>query len=55
MSNKKCIWKPESEQIYDDLYDTQCGQSFVIIETTLKESGIKYCCFCGKEVANGKS
>lgn len=44
----KCKWKVSSDEC--DGYNTECGQAFMMIEGTLREIGMKYCCYCGKEI-----
>jgi hypothetical protein len=37
-----CAWAAD-----DDAWQTSCGQSFLIIEGTPNENGMRFCCYCG--------
>ena len=45
---------PECAWVYDDLgtysYDTSCGHLFTIMDGTLEENSMKFCCFCGGSI-----
>lgn len=41
-----CDWTSGSK----DYYETDCGQSFIIIDGTPKDNGMKFCCYCGKRL-----
>ena len=43
---KKCAWHEEN-----GYWVTSCGHEFVIINGTPAENEMKYCCYCGKEIA----
>lgn len=38
-----CKWK---ENI-DGYYDTDCSNSFVLIDDTPSKNGMNFCCYCG--------
>jgi hypothetical protein len=42
-----CAWELDFD---GEVYDTDCGQSFAIIEGTLSENGMRFCCYCGKRL-----
>lgn len=39
-----CEWK----QDFDGNYDTDCDQSFTMIDGTPTENHMRFCCYCGK-------
>ena len=41
---EKCKWVLEEEEC---AYETSCGDSFILNYGSLKDNGIKFCCFCG--------
>ena len=41
-----CKWKPDK----DGIYDTGCGNRYVIMEGTPKDNHMKYCTYCGKQL-----
>lgn len=48
---KKCKWTYSEEDDLDtEFWATECGQSFVLMEGTPKENGMKFCCYCGREI-----
>lgn len=44
----KCIWV---ENFDPDYWETSCGQSFTLIDGTLEDNHIRFCAFCGCEIA----
>lgn len=50
-----CKWKENS----DGYYETDCGNSFVLMDDTPSDNGMKFCCYCGcalqEELYNGES
>jgi hypothetical protein len=44
-----CIWHLDDYDD-DDSYETSCGKSFVLLDGTLKENEIIFCCYCGKKI-----
>lgn len=51
MKQKVCEWKYAGVR---DNYNTQCGVYFSFIDSTLKESGFKFCPFCSKKIKEVK-
>lgn len=50
--NNKCMWvMVEDPDI--DLWCTSCGEEFHIEADTPCDNHMKYCCYCGKEIAEG--
>lgn len=50
--NNKCMWvMVEDPDI--DLWCTSCGEEFHIEADTPSDNHMKYCCYCGKEIAEG--
>lgn len=43
-----CCWKED----IDGNYDTDCGQTFVLIAGDLEENGMRFCCYCGKALTS---
>jgi hypothetical protein len=39
-----CEWKNNG---MDTLWDTSCGETFLLSEGTPLENGMRYCCYCG--------
>lgn len=39
-----CEW---AYQEWEDSYDTGCGETFQVIEGTLAENKVRFCCYCG--------
>ena len=44
-----CLWK-ELEDDDCGNYDTSCGQTFAVIDSTPEENGFRFCCYCGKPI-----
>jgi hypothetical protein len=44
MPEESCIWT-ENE---DGYWDTDCGETFVVIDATPEANRMLYCCYCGK-------
>ena len=43
---KTCAWRAN----LDAIYETECGNLHIVNDGTLEENGMKYCCYCGKEI-----
>ena len=43
---KICCWRQDGDG-YSDLFETDCGRAFSIIEGTPSENEMTYCCYCG--------
>ncbi len=43
---EECAWVEE-----DGDWDTDCGHVFMINEGTPEENEMKFCCYCGKRIA----
>jgi len=41
-----CAWRDN----LDAIYETECGNLHIVNDGTLEENGMKYCCYCGKEI-----
>jgi len=47
--SEKCKWK--EEDVGDDLYNTDCCESFYTTsDFSPLQTWMRYCCFCGKPV-----
>lgn len=46
--DESCEWHNYPET--DNVWDTDCGQSFEIYEGTPTENGMGFCCYCGKPI-----
>jgi hypothetical protein len=44
-----CEWYGQSGD-NEGIYDTGCGNLFVIPEGDVKENGFKFCIYCGDEI-----
>jgi len=42
----KCLWSHEEE----DVYDTECDNTFILINGSLTENEFKFCPYCGGEI-----
>lgn len=47
-AKSKCVW---IENFDPDYWETSCGQSFTLIDGTLEDNHIRFCAFCGCEIA----
>ncbi len=47
-AKSKCVWVENQDP---DYWETSCGQSFTLIEGTLEDNHIRFCAFCGCEIA----
>ena len=45
-----CRWQED----FDGNYDTDCQQSFCMLDGTPDENGMRYCCYCGKPLESVK-
>lgn len=43
--SEECHWKIDTS---GDYYETECDNSFCLIESTPIENGMKFCTYCGK-------
>ena len=51
--NNKCMWvMVEDPDI--DLWCTSCGEEFHLDADKPSDNHMKYCCYCGKEIAEGE-
>lgn len=41
-----CAWREDE----DGTWETDCGQAFVFVDDGPVENGMKYCCYCGKQI-----
>lgn len=46
--DESCKWHNYPET--DNVWDTDCGQSFEIYDGTPTENGMGFCCYCGKPI-----
>jgi hypothetical protein len=46
-----CVWEYQGEGVWD----TECGDSFIILEDTPHENNMEYCPFCGRELQEFES
>jgi len=45
-TDRACIW----EQDDDGVWETECGEAFVVTEDTPRENGMVFCCYCGRSL-----
>jgi hypothetical protein len=52
MNNKqeKCVWTEDE----DGIWNTSCGNAFIMNDETPSENDFKFCCFCGKLLVEEK-
>jgi len=46
----RCVWREDGCIDYAGTWNTECGQSFVLIDSTPTENNMRYCCYCGGEL-----
>ncbi len=55
MTKKRtCVWTGDKTEYDTGQYDTSCGQAFVVLEGTLKDNKMKFCCYCGEPLEEVK-
>ena len=47
MGMQECRWRYESDE-FSEVYETECGQTYMWECGTLKENGYVYCPHCGR-------
>ena len=53
--NDKCWWTQESDpEVFPNLWRAGCGNSFYLDADKPSDNYMKYCCYCGKEIAEGE-
>ena len=53
--NNKCWWTQESDpEVFPNLWRAGCGNSFWLDAEKPSDNHMKYCCYCGKEIAEGE-
>ena len=45
-----CHWVQDSDWENSGDYYTSCGEAFSLCEGTPEENGLRFCCYCGKEL-----
>ena len=43
---EECAWRED-----EGVWETDCGETFVLNDGTPYENGMRFCCFCGKGIA----
>lgn len=43
---KTCAWRDN----FDAIYETECGNLHIIDDGSPEDNGMRYCCYCGKEL-----
>lgn len=43
---EECKWVQDEE----DVWNTDCGNNFIINEGSPIDNNMKYCCYCGKQI-----
>ena len=49
-----CTWTFDENDDMTAYYETECGQAFILTEGTFKDNGMRFCCYCGKEINQEK-
>lgn len=53
--NNKCIWQQDADpEVFPNLWRAGCGNSFYLDAEKPSDNHMKYCCYCGKEIAEGE-
>ena len=42
-----CTWAED----WEGNWETSCGEAFIFYDGAPSENGMKFCCYCGKELA----
>jgi len=50
MRKECCEWQEDS----NGLWDTDCGHIFEIYDGAPSDNGMKFCCYCGRELREVK-
>ena len=50
MTDNSCVWVREIGGDRDILWNTSCGDIFVIMNGTPEENGMQFCCYCGQRI-----
>lgn len=54
LDNNKCWWTQESNpEVFPNLWRSGCGNSLNLDAEKPCDNHMKYCCYCGKEIAEG--
>lgn len=43
MTTRTCVWAEDG----DGVWNTECGEAFVFIDSGPKENSMRFCCYCG--------
>ena len=46
-NEKTCTWKRDD---IDDMWETECGQGWTMLEGGLEDNKVKYCPYCGCKI-----
>jgi hypothetical protein len=49
-----CVWTYQSDE-YSDVWETECGKSYVFEDGTPLENEHRFCGWCGKPIKEKKS
>ena len=53
--NNKCVWQQDADpEVFPNLWRTECGYPFWLDSDKPSDNHMKYCCYCGKEIAEGE-
>ncbi len=50
-----CTWTFDENEDGDGHYETECGEAFVLTDGTFEDNGMRFCCYCGKEIKTDAS
>jgi hypothetical protein len=45
-----CLWTQEDDWSDLSMWNTSCGEGYMINDGTPRENKMNYCCFCGKKL-----
>ena len=51
LTKVECGWTHTTSIIEDEgIWETLCGNTFMFVEGTPKDNGMKFCCYCGRPI-----
>lgn len=46
LDDQRCIWRDN----FDAIYETACDNLHILNDGSPEENGMRFCCYCGKEL-----
>ena len=50
MTDNSCAWVEEKYENGDVFWNTSCNRVFVVMNGTLEENAMQFCCYCGRRI-----